>query len=309
MTKVKPKYKEHYVPKCYLKHFTDQNGYLHIYDQYTKRTFTSKPKSICYEKDCYETIWDEPFKLSTNKDITDKEKYFYQNEIEHSLELQETAFAPVIDKIIKICSDNKNSTALICKTYEKEMLQKFMANMHIRQPNFVKSEINSITEHIQKSDKFEGVREVLKLLETYITLKQHEVDHTHSKEVDLTHPIIEHATKKLWLDPTFNNFENYFTEYVKVIRQMYMTFFKPIDDAYFITSSQPVIWDQTVLCIPLSPKLMICYSKTPLAKDYQNRLVHIDSDSVNKFNQLYWTSNVKDIHYIISHKDLSLPTQ
>lgn len=275
MTKVNPTHKEHYVPKCYLKHFTDHTGYLHIYDRKQKKFIKRKPKSICYKEHCYETEW--KLQNPTNK------QYMLENEIETILQQQESEFAPIIDKIIKICANPENKNALICTTIEKEILQKFIIHMTVRHPLFLENEIRVINNQMAHNDTLDVIKQVIDLV-----------------GIGDVEAMCAHAVKKLYLDPSNNNFENYITKGMTKMRQTYMAFFTPNDKkSSFITSSYPVSIDHKFdIGIALSPKLLLVFQRT--TKKNQNRLIPIDAEIVKTFNRSIITSNVNEVRYLIA---------
>ncbi len=105
---------QHYVPQFYLNNFTDSKGLLHIYDYKHNKYFTQIPRNVCYEKNLYETEWQD-----ANPKLG---KYVLPNNIEDIFCAYEGQFAELIKIIQKACIPQQNPRALILHTEEKKVM-------------------------------------------------------------------------------------------------------------------------------------------------------------------------------------------
>ena len=106
--------KQHYVPRYYLKNFTDRNGFLHVYQRDKLRFNKSRPEDICYKDFLYETRWEDADPRLG--------EFILPNQIEKSLSELESSHNALLKKIIMITCDPHNKNALICNSDEKKNL-------------------------------------------------------------------------------------------------------------------------------------------------------------------------------------------
>ena len=118
--------KQHYIPRFYLRRFTDDAGYLHIYDFDKQRYIKSVPKEFGYEKYLYETRLSKPNRMG--------EQFLLTNDIENIFAKYEGEFDSFLKKLDSICTPNQRKGALILHGQEKDILRRFIANLFFRNP-------------------------------------------------------------------------------------------------------------------------------------------------------------------------------
>lgn len=120
------KRREHYVPKFYLKGFSDDNGKVWVYDRETKKCFSQIPDNICSDIDLYETKAEGMHPAMGN--------YVLRNKIEDDFSDSEREWSQLLKKIQRVCCANLGRDALICNSNEKRTLAEFVANIILRNP-------------------------------------------------------------------------------------------------------------------------------------------------------------------------------
>jgi len=101
---------QHYVPKVYLKNFSDFNGkehYIWVFDKKTQKIFQTNIKDIAFEEEFYNK-WDEDQK------------------VEQKMREIETEFGKAVEKLIQVKDLNKITPM------EKRHISKFIASQMIR---------------------------------------------------------------------------------------------------------------------------------------------------------------------------------
>ena len=157
--------KQHYVPQFYLKYFSN-NEKVVVYDKKCLRMFSSNIRDICCKKHLYETEWLKPVNAMGN--------YLLYNDLEEDLSRKESKYAPLLSKIIKLCSDECNLNALICNSYEKELLCSFLANLFCRSKWYIQDVDDEVrNECISNSRELKEYRETVEIFglgdfETYV---------------------------------------------------------------------------------------------------------------------------------------------
>ncbi len=145
---------QHYVPQFYLNNFTDNKGLLHIYDYKHNRYFTQIPRNMCFEKNLYETEWQD-----ANPKLG---KYVLPNNIEDIFCAYEGQFAKLLKIIQKVCIPQQNPRALILHTAEKTILFKFLINLLVRNPvNMSAMGIDKLSDDLKNNDEILIYKEIM----------------------------------------------------------------------------------------------------------------------------------------------------
>ena len=157
---------QHYIPQFYLKNFLGNDKKLWVYDRKRNYYFPSYTENICqmnylYEVKCSDT------RVSTNGFIN-------PNFIERDFAKNESEFASLMKKMIKLCSDPLNLNSTILLSIEKKLLNKFVLNMFLRNPWSLKqlyneNEIMDIVNHKELKD----IRTQLNNDETFSAVAEH----------------------------------------------------------------------------------------------------------------------------------------
>jgi len=88
--------KQHFVPRFYLRHFTNAEGKLQVYRRSADTYFLTTPESVCAENYLYEVRH-----LGFNKQNGNPE--FLHNYIEKKLAKAESCLAPLFEQLIDCC--------------------------------------------------------------------------------------------------------------------------------------------------------------------------------------------------------------
>lgn len=88
--------KQHYVPRFYLRHFTNADGKLHAYRRDTDSVFSTRPEGVCAENYLYEVG------IENNATIEECPE-FLRNCIEGQLADVESRLAPFYERLIELC--------------------------------------------------------------------------------------------------------------------------------------------------------------------------------------------------------------
>jgi hypothetical protein len=142
--------KQHYVPQVYLKHFTDDDGFIHIYDKEKDEFRRQTPANTGYSKHFY-TV-----EVNGEKNYT----------IEKALALYvDTLYQPVMNKII-----NKETL-----TFEdKENLAVFVTFQYLRTPKQRKNYNRMVDDFYKRTSKI--IFEMKKVHGLLKDLDPHEID-------------------------------------------------------------------------------------------------------------------------------------
>ena len=258
--------KEHYVPQFYLNKFTDDNGLLHVYDSNQKKFYTQKPKNICFEKNLYETEWQD-----ANPKLG---KFVLNNYIENVFCRYESEFSMLLKKIIAICTSTQNPNALILHGKERYLLFRFVVNLMVRNPlNMDSLALSEIPKEIKDSDEMSLLRDIMCKM-----------------GLGGADSIFLAAQKKVMLtDEIEGSFPQVYAEYLKEVS--FYFFYTPNNG--FITSDMPVclgkdstisVEDKTCLYIALSPKIAVLFGNYNLPQIRKNRMIKIESEIADSFN-------------------------
>jgi hypothetical protein len=125
------KKKHHYVPRFYLNYFTDNKGFVFVYDKEDNKMFSAKPESIAFEK-YYYTIEDETGEADPEL-------------IEDLLSHIETYGGQAFKQLLLRETLNDNEKSNLCA---------FIACMFIRGPNYRSNVENIFGQSVEKFSKF-----------------------------------------------------------------------------------------------------------------------------------------------------------
>lgn len=258
---------QHYVPQFYLSNFTDSEGLLYIYDYKHNKYFTQIPRNVCYEKNLYETEWQDVNAQSG--------KYVLPNNIEDIFCVYEGQFAELLKIIQKACIPQQNPRALILHTEEKKILFKFLINLLVRNPvNMSAMGIDELSDDIKSNDEILAYKEIM--------------DKMGFGNGD---SIVLASQKKAMLTDEFRG--GYTDDLFNVIRNINYTFYYAQSGEY-ITSNVPVCYgeDQTIsgdhklcLSLALTPKVLVLFGNYKESVNYKNRMITIEADMVDEFNR------------------------
>lgn len=275
--------KEHYVPQFYLRNFSSTNNMLWVYDRKKNKYFHSPTKDICYEKNLYETPWE-----NANPKLG---KFVLQNQLENEFAQQENEYNKILKKAINICSNPENKDALICSSSEKNILASFVINILLRNPwSLNTAKIDPISTAIIEHEDIKSIRDVVE-----------------SIGMGGTKSLVEAAASKVWLD---GGFAGSVPESLKGELLHLNCVFVATKSHQFITSSFPVQYRtfdtidgithiESIIC-PLNPNYALLYSINPVTKLYRNRLVTIPAKTTDLINSYYLKVDTEHTRFIIA---------
>lgn len=277
--------KQHYVPRYYLKNFTDRNGFLHVYQRDKLRFNKSRPEDICYKDFLYETRWEDADPRLG--------EFILPNQIEKSLSELESSHNALLKKIIMITCDPHNKNALICNSDEKKELALFTISMFIRNPwALSRFKFDVIPVGMMDNPEIRTIEQCLKHI-----------------NVGKVEPVIKAGIKKALLT---NAPGGMMTQIATQLQNLHMCFLVA-DDSSFVTSNFPVVFEtyeieeaHSVLSnvlIPLCPQVALQYSNDPVVKPYHNRCVLLKSKYVSTLNKHFTNGGIDQYRMIISHSD------
>lgn len=260
------KVREHYVPQFYLNQFTDGNGLLHIYNLDQKKFYTQKPKNICFEKNLYETEWED-----ANPKLG---KYVLANSIENEFCKYERDFAMLLQTIIGVCTSEQKNNALVLHGEERITFFRFVVNLLVRNPMSMESfALSEISEEVKCSDEMIVLRNIMR-----------ELGFNGADSIYIA------AQKKVMLtDEIEGSFPQLCVEHLK---KVWFTFFYTQNNE-FITCDMPVCLgndytisdeDKTCLYLALSPKVAVLFGNYNVPRGTKNKIIKIESKHVDFFN-------------------------
>lgn len=277
--------KQHYVPRYYLKNFTDRNGFLHVYQRDKRRFIKSRPEDICYEDYLYETRWE-----SADSRLGE---FILPNKIEKSLSELESSHNALLKKIILITLDPHNKDALICNSDEKKELALFTISMFIRNPwALSRFKFDVVPVGIMDDPASRKIEQCLKNI-----------------NFGRIEPIIKAGIKKALLTTAPGGM---MLQIAAQLQKLHMCFLVAADSP-FVTSNFPVVFetyeieeDHSVLSnvlVPLCPQVALQYSNDPVVKPYHNRCVSLKSKYIATLNKHFTSGEADQYRMIISHSD------
>lgn len=124
--------KQHYVPRFYLRRFSDNEKSIFTYDKQLSKTYSASMMSVCCEDDIY-TISDKYVKDSNNRTGSNINKFSLEKD--HFAKIEEPLYAKLLQEIDKIKDEwisGKNQYRL--KFLEKRELALHLVTQYFRHP-------------------------------------------------------------------------------------------------------------------------------------------------------------------------------
>lgn len=273
--------KQHFVPQFYLRQFVDRDGFLHCYRKSDSKQFPAHTNDICFKEYGYEVK--APFGNSN---------FLLPNEIENMFGSLEGEYDLVLKNVVENCLLNSGGKALICSSYEKEILASMVANFIAR--NFLA--VNDFVDGNITRDLLENNQEVK------------DIDNL-LRELTLgdAKPFLELAQKIMFLNPSEEGVTKYI---IDELLRMNATFFVS-KEMNFVTSDCPVAYncdaDEIFMArLPLNSQVIVIYSKSDNAKKFRNRARLLDPRFVKKLNRDYIDWGVAQMVIAKSKDDIAL---
>jgi len=133
--------KQHFVPRCYLKRFSDNEKYIYTYDKTNSKSYRASLMSVCCEDEMY-TLSDEyvaKTKEETGAELNNLsiEKDYFAKEIEYNY----SKFLSQIDEIKAEWVEGKGYYRL--NHFEKKELALHIATQYLRHPLVGEAEVDN----------------------------------------------------------------------------------------------------------------------------------------------------------------------
>ena len=133
--------KQHYIPRCYLKRFSDNEKSINTYDKTTSKSYNAPLMSVCCEEDMYtlsdeyvKRCWEENHQEINNLTI---EKEHFARDVEPNY----SRFLSDLDTIKDEWMTGKDHYRLSC--YEKKELALHIATQYLRHPLIGEAEVDN----------------------------------------------------------------------------------------------------------------------------------------------------------------------
>ena len=256
----KEKKRQHYIPKFYLKRFTDESNLLHIYDFKNQKYFWHSPNDWGFVNHLYETPLSNPDKMG--------EKYLLENHIENLFMNYEGEFDIFLKKLDKICTPYQRKGVLILHDDEKNVLRRFIANMFFRNPiTMERMNLNKVPDNFFEEDA-----------KVHLNGFLNEVFGINADELVIA------AQKKAMLTEEFE--KNNIKSFVERIQNLDFTFMFS-KNIPFITSSFPVTISkgENSIYLALSSSLSVLLYPPRNSKDNYDFFSYIEDEDVDFCNR------------------------
>lgn len=133
--------KQHYIPRCYLRRFSNNEKSIFAYDKVNSKSYTASLMSVCCEDDMY-TLSDEYVKRSIEENGNNINNLSIEKE--HFSRFVEPYYAQLLSKIDEIKDDwitGKEQYKL--NYYEKKELALHIATQYFRHPKIGDAEVDN----------------------------------------------------------------------------------------------------------------------------------------------------------------------
>ena len=259
--------KQHYVPKFYLKNFSNNNKAM-VYYKATGEIFPKHLSEICVKNHLYENAWKESGSPIGN--------YVLYNDIENKLCEKEGIFSPIINMIIALCLDDKNRNSLICHREEKEVLQDFITNIFCRAIWYIQD-----IDRIDVNDEIESNQELVPYNELFTMIGLGDFETLYKSA--MKHGAIDEKTEGTPAYEIRMQLERMEVCFCVAETEVFVTSDFPLVCS-FDESEEPIL--SSVFC-PIHPRVgMLFFNPCVLNKlhSYRNRICSVDENEAFKLN-------------------------
>ena len=275
--------KQHYVPVWYLKNFTNEKGFVHVWDKSKGEKFEAPPIAICREDYLYETAW---------KGSPDNTKFVLSNQIENTFSEEERKHSALVKRILNILLDKRNRGAVVCRSQEeRKTMSSLVANLYLRNPVIInEEEVRVIPDDVMNHSVVKSMKALL--------------DEFGMEGIE---SVVEHASLSAWVNPHMEN-STHQQLVGDLMKSNYL--FLVSEREEFLTSNFPCVIMKAEdaegirFYLPLSPKCAVVYDDSRTLKNKRNRIVQIDDDDVRTFNETLLFKNNDTVRFVISNKDI-----
>lgn len=280
------KKKQHYLPRFYLRNFSDNDGRIWGFDRLEEKFFDCTDRDIGCEQYLYETHWED-----ANPKLG---KFVLPNQIENKFAEREGEYSKVLKKIIDICSNLQNKKALICNKEEKSILASFVSNMLLRNPWSMREvDLDCVTDGIMDVEEIKTMDKALQIM-----------------NLGGMKSLVRHTSKVVWLDEDFDGSVQQRTQH-NLFNTKYCIMIAKHEQ--FITSSFPVLCginemaenNNRVTCLPFHPQLAVFYCDS-LPYNASNRMVFMSGDDIDFINKQYLILGNKQARFIYAKSRIEL---
>lgn len=265
--------KQHFLPRFYLRNFTNSEGRLICLKRNTDEIFQCKPKNICKDKFLYETP-DE-----------NGQGYILLNDIENKFSHDESYYNKLLNLLL---SEN-------CNLQEnRDQINDFVSTLLLRNPKtFPGDGINGFPSDFLNKEAVWNCKLLLEDLGMNISIIS----------------IIKHTFKEIRLDKEFNGGYNIPTLLANALSSIYVVLLVS-KDFKFLTCDLPVLFEFddlgnaiNNLFLPISPHHGLLFSNHDSLKSYNNKYREVSNSTVNRINQFYFKGEANRYSIIISQDE------
>lgn len=300
--RIKDNVKQHYVPKFYLRNFTDTN-YLFAHDIYNHKSFKSNLKNIGSEKYFYDIDVNLfGMMVDVNSSIT-------ETFVDDSVRLQnEELCIPIIDNFQTVCNilkesdtGGKNPFALKFQDNFESQLIDFILIQFVRTKKYRKHFDSMAESFVDVMSEYELTDEVIQLED-----KNYVMSYLHNIHLYAALSLCD-SSEDIYLSELFHNIYEYYLDVLKEFKnnlENATTFFiYNKTSKYFMTSDNPVcihtngneIADFQIVYLPLTSDISVVFLNQDLKEySYLNQDIQIikeDNISILENFNLFVTKN------------------
>ncbi len=259
---------QHTVPKFYLKGFS-KRGRVWAIDKKDGHCFNPSIDDICTENYFYE--------------MTDFDgNRIYENAIENKFQQQEAIWAPLLQKIIRVCNNvSRDKDAFIANTEEKSLLLDMTINILMRNP----ASLQLVTSALKKGGFYDFIDDQQKAASPDLQIEQlqnfHESFNRHMLYND------GRAARER---------KEYYQKYY---------FYVGFAAGRLITASMPIYQpkraDGEKLILPITPDYALIWSENKLGK-MANILMPMHDEIIADIRRCYFEKPVENCRFVIADK-------
>ena len=295
--------KQHYIPECYLKNFSNDGKWLHVYSKKPSKIFFQSISNIANKKSYY-NIKNNRFPEVTGLENNTLERDFFASTFE-------SYFNEILKKIIKNCDESSiNTNNFILEKSEINIFSELIALQYIRLPQFRRKYWNLYKDYNTKT--FDIIKSFLKYhnkidnTDEEISFDDRFASDIHAGflfDETFRYQIQEALVNKIWI--FYYTEENVYTSDYPILLKPHLQNQKPFVESFamrgvevFFSISKNIIltmWDENVF-----------HEK----KEMHNKVFSLESKKLREYNlyqycfaesQIYSEKNEFEIITIFKH--------
>ena len=266
--------KEHVVPKFYWKKFSDDKGFLCVYDRIKQVFFPTTPDDFLYRKNAYETKWENADERWGD--------FVLHNHLEKEFGKRENCFNALLEKALERCARGNNKECIL-DVSEKELFAEMVSNIYLRNPDVMRALFPDGSDY-RTMELYEGVATLF------------DICGWGSPE-----SLFEHAEKEgifaLQLE------DSPIRVMMRDLQKMSLTFYTT-KKVRFMTSSKPVLIksekQRMYIVFPMSPHVVALFTDNERFASIDNTTREIEDSDAIRINQLRFLSEPNEEQYLVA---------